>query len=215
VSLERIALFRRLLALLVIAAGLASIAALINGRLGGAPWVILESEGSGIPSVDGRPIPHGEDLPARIRPGARLRVPRGLRLVIRDAGALSMEIVPGTDVTIPRRPGRWWGRRVTCELEGGAIRIATEPGFRGAALAVISPAARVEIRSGRAAIAAEPRGTRVGVLEGSARAAPPGSPPLTVTAGTEVFLYNVAIEPSSTALGAEDREALNRLGTRR
>lgn len=196
----------------MIAVGAAVSAGIVNGGLGGAAWEIREVDGTGIPSVDGRPIPHAEDLSGRIRPGARLRVPPGLRLVIRSAGALAIEIAPGTDVTIPRRPGRWWGRRVRCELESGVIRVATEPGFQGATLAVLSPAARVELHAGRASVAAEPRGTRVGVLEGTARATPVGAGPITVTRETEVFVSTVAIEPVSTALGAEDRKALARLG---
>lgn len=204
-------LVRTLFRVVVIAGGLAVTAAILNARLGAGEWEIVALEGTGIPSVDGRPIPHADHLARRIRPGARLRVPRGLRLEIRSRGALAVEIESGTDATVPRRPGRWWGRRVSCELEGGAIRVATEKGFAGAALIVITPAARVELGMGAAAVAVEPRGTRVGVLEGSARAAPPGALPVTVSPGAEVFLFNAAIEASNAPLGAEDREALERL----
>lgn len=201
---------------LVAAAGLAALAAILNGGLGGGDWKISALEGDGIPSVDGRPIPstHADQLAGRIRPGARLRVPRGLTLEIRSRGALSIEITPGTDVTVPRTPGRWWGRRIACELEGGAIRIAAEEGFRGATLIVFTPAARVELAPGAVLVAAEPRGTRIGVLEGRAVAAPPGSARVTVAPGGESFLYSAAIEPAGGALGADERGALERLRAR-
>lgn len=200
----------------MLAAGLATAAGILNARLGSGDWKIAALDGDGIPSVDGRPVPstHADQLARRIRPGARVRIPRGVRLEVRSAGALALEIGPGTDFTVPRRPGRWWGRRVACELEGGVLRIATEAGFRGAALSVITPAARVEIASGAAAVAAESRGTRVGVLAGEVSAAPHGAERVKVEPGAEWFFYSAAINPSTAPLATADREALERLGRR-
>lgn len=199
---------RRVAAALVIAAGLGVCAIVLNAALGGGAWEVVALEGQGVPSVDGRPYPHADAFAARVRPGVRLRLPRGMRLILQSRGALAIQVRPATDFTVPRPPGRWWDRRVRCELESGAIRVATAPGFRGATLAVITPAARIELGPGSVAVAAESRGTRVGVRDGVVRAALPGTPAVIVPPGTETFFYSAAIDPTRATLGAADREAL-------
>lgn len=202
---------RRLIAALGVLIAIVAAVAFFNARSG---WEVAVMEGEGSPSVDGRPVPAADarQLARRLRPGARLRLPPTLRLVIRSRGALRVEIAPGADVTIPRLPGRWWGRRAACELESGAIHVAAETGFAGALLTVTTPGARVELRRGTALVAAEPRGTRVGVLAGEVRTVMPGAAvSLGVPPGSEVFLFHAALDPARAPLGAADREALARL----
>lgn len=208
---------RATLSLLVVIAGLAAAAAILNGALGGGPWRLAASRGAGRPTVDGRPVadPVARELARRLEPGARLRLPADLAIEIESRGALRLALGPGADVTVPRRPGRWWGRRVTCQLGDGALHAVGGPRFAGATLVVVTKAASVRLRPGAAAVASEPHGTRIGVLAGAAVAAIPGAPDAEVAPGAELFVHVAALPPERSRLAAHDRSRLTALGALR
>ena len=110
----------------------------------GPEWVMVAASGVGVAVIDGLPVPmnHLEDLRRRMKPGVRVRVPAGSQLMVAIPGQLAFQVTPGTDVTLPSVPGRWFGRRVRAELRGGVLRVATGQGFRGAELALSTREAR-------------------------------------------------------------------------
>lgn len=161
----------RWLAAPVAAAALFAVASVLNQ---GPAWRLVAFEGDGIAVVDGRPVPATDAaaLERLMRPGARVRVPEGTALEVAGGGALAIQVTPGTEVVLPRAPGRWWGRAVRSDLLHGEIRVTSGPGFRGARLAVVTPEARVEITGTTLAVICEPAGTCVCVLEGRVMVGP-------------------------------------------
>ena len=61
-----------------------------------------------------------------------------LEFVSEHAAALAL--APGTVVTLPAPPPRWFARAVRCSLAEGTLRFVPGPGFRGATLTVHTPA---------------------------------------------------------------------------
>jgi ferric-dicitrate binding protein FerR (iron transport regulator) len=79
------------------------------------------------------------------------------------------ELVPGTRVTLPGVPGRWWRRTVVGSVLVGEFRFKSEPGFSGSQLTLHTPEGLVEITGTLLSIQCDDSGTCVCVLEGHVR----------------------------------------------
>lgn len=179
----------------VVAAAAAAFVVVIGLRLNAGPaWQLDSVAGDGIATVDGRPIPlgHTAELAAALTPGARVRIPAGGQIAIRSPGVLAVQMTPETDATVPPVPGRWFGRAVAAEITSGEWRIMTGPRFHGAAFAIATPAAHVEITGTTIAVICEPEGTCVCVYEGRARVGRDRSDMVGVAAGHRRYVYNDA-----------------------
>jgi ferric-dicitrate binding protein FerR (iron transport regulator) len=170
------------------AAAVAAVSALNHGEA----WRVAGASGEGIAVVDGRPVPlqHTAELAAALRGGTRVRIPSGCTLEIESPGALRIELTAETDATVPATPGRWFGRRVSSEIQAGECRITTGPRFRGAQLAIATPSAHVEVTGTTLAVILDPQGTCVCVHEGTVRVGRDRDDMVDVPAGRRRFVYN-------------------------
>ncbi|MEP7028875.1 MAG: hypothetical protein ABI960_09800, partial [Candidatus Eisenbacteria bacterium] len=87
-----------------------------------------------------------------------------LELVSR--GQVALGIAPGTRMTLPAPPPRWFARRSEGHLESGEVRLTSGPGFRGARLTISGMQASATMTGTTLAVIQEPMGTCVCVLEG-------------------------------------------------
>lgn len=205
---------RRTQAALAIAAAVLVVTAIALNRP--APWVVTGASGEGIAMVDGRPIPmnHEGELTAALRPGSRVRVPVGTELEITSPGSIVIQLVAGTDATIPASPGRWLGRKLRGEVRAGELRITTGPRFRGARLALSTPDAQVEVTGTTLAVICDPHGTCVCVLEGRVRVGAINAPSremAEVERGHLRFVFNDGRDPVTEDMRPMEREKLGML----
>jgi len=147
----------------------AAAAFVVVSLLNQAPdWRMRTVSGDGIVVVDGVPVPiaHAADLERRLRAGARVQVPAGVRIELMSEGQLAIQFSPNTEASVPGLPGRWFGRAGTAELRSGELRVTTGRGFHGARLAIETPEARVEVTGTTFALICEPAGTCLCVMNG-------------------------------------------------
>jgi len=83
-----------------------------------------------------------------------------------------MQLSPGTELTLPSPPGRWFGRHARASVDRGLVRVTTGKNFDGARLAITTPEATVHVTGTTLAVIAEAAGTCVCVLEGTAHVRP-------------------------------------------
>ena len=91
-----------------------------------------------------------------------------MRIDLLAKDVLLIEVTGGTEMSIPKMPGRWFGRAVACNLLNGEMRIKTGRDFPGRELTVFTPEGRVEITGTLLSIQRDETGTCVCVLEGVA-----------------------------------------------
>jgi len=175
------------------AAATAVVAVLVSVLVLNQPpaWKVIGVEGNGIAIVDGRrvPIDRTDALDAAIRSGARVQVPDGALISLASTGQMAVDLVGGSDLVVPRLPGRWFGRASYAEVERGSMRITTGTAFHGARLRVQTPEAGVEVTGTTLAVICEPAGTCVCVLEGRVMVGPRDGPMAEVQAGRRRFLF--------------------------
>jgi ferric-dicitrate binding protein FerR (iron transport regulator) len=140
-------------------------------------WIVTASLGEGSVAVDGRPVSSGhlDELARLVRAGVRVRTSEGVVLRLASRGFGMIEIAPGSDVTLPAAPGRWFARSVQAEVQGGVARFSTAPAFHGARLAIMTPEAQVQVVGTTFAVLAMPVGTCVCVLDGHVKMAERGN----------------------------------------
>ena len=132
----------------LVGAGLALGVLLVAGAFAwalnpGPQWRIAETQvADGNVLLDDDPIPAAdpEALGELLLAGTTIewRGRGDLELVSTRAAALG--IAPGTVVTLPAPPPRWFARAVSCSLSEGTLRFVPGPAFRGASLTVHTPA---------------------------------------------------------------------------
>lgn len=172
----------------------AAAVALVAGTLffnQGAAWRVVAAHGEGTAIVDGRPVALSSrsDFRALFRPGTRIVMPEGVDVALRSGDAMLAEIAPGSDITVPSLPGRWFMRTGIGEVRSGELRLTTGAGFRGATLALATPDAHVMVTGTTLAVICEPTGTCVCVLEGAAHVGPDARSMEMVTAGTRGYVF--------------------------
>jgi len=197
----------------LVAAAAAVVAVAVLPRMNAAPpWRLVAATGSGVATVDGRPVPMDDaaTLGAALVPGARIRVPDGCALEIASARMVAIRMEGGTDAELPRVPGRWFGRAVSATIAGGEWRITTGDAFHGARLAVATPSAHVEVTGTTLAVIIEPnKGTCVCVYEGRVMVGRDAGDMRPVEQGRRRYVYaDRAVEPLEDAMLPHERPAL-------
>lgn len=134
------------------------------------PWTAMPNAGSGQVVVNGVSVPVRDyhQVTRRLIPGARVRLESDQDLDILSSGVLALQLTPGTELVLPAAPGRWLGRDGTARVDRGLLRVTTGLRFDGAHLAITTPDATVRLTGTTVAVIAEPAGTCVCVLEGTA-----------------------------------------------
>ena len=166
----------------------------------GPRWEVIGGGSGGTVTIGVREIDlaDADAITTALRPGVRVSVPPGVELVIQSAGNLALDLVPGTDMTLPAAPPRWFARASRAELRSGEIRITTGNAFHGARLAVATPEADVEVTGTTLAVIREPTGTCVCVLEGAVRMGGRREAMVPVTEGRRRYVFATAGEPPAT-----------------
>ena len=156
-----------------VAASLAAAAALIVvfGTLNRGPtWWVTAARGDGSVRVNGQNVALDDrDAMRRLLvPGAEIEMVGNAELDVCSSGVVSLQLTPGTKMTLPPPPARWVGRRTELFARSGVVRVTTGRNFPGARLAVMSPTAAVEVKGTTLAVIIEDVGTCVCVEDGTA-----------------------------------------------
>lgn len=183
----------------------------------GPSWKIVSAHGSGVASLDGRGVMMTDpsELEAMLHAGTRVALPADADLALMGGRRMMLVIEPGSDVTLPGIPGRWFGRRVEGRVENGVLRVTTGPEFRGAALSLRTPDARVQVTGTTFTVIAEPAGTCVCVLEGLVKVGPPGAAMADVPAGMRGYVHANGAPMERDSMRSDERLMLGRLREQR
>lgn len=122
------------------AAAVITFAVLGLNRLPGPELVAISGPGTVV--VDGKSADAADPaaVAALLRACGRLELRGETSLDLQYPGSMVMRVAAGTDVTLPKRPGRWFARTVSADLVMGEISVRTGPDLVGGELDVHTPA---------------------------------------------------------------------------
>lgn len=157
----------------------------------GPDWQVTRTGGQGSVLVGNRMVPLSDvaTLSAALARGGRIRLPASGTLELVAPGSIAMSLAEGSEVVIPRAPGRWFGRSVRAEVRNGEAFITTGRRFSGSHLTVTTDEATVEVVGTTFAVLRHPEGTCVCVMDGRVRVSPAGESVIEVGAGLRRFCY--------------------------
>lgn len=131
----------------------------------GPRWKIAatqDAEGNVLLDDDPVPAADVEALADLLQPGTWIEWRGHGDLELVSGGAVALAIAPGTLVTLPSPPPRYFARAARCTLAEGTLRIVPGPAFRGATLTIETPARSFTTGGDRPiAIVHDAAGTRV------------------------------------------------------
>lgn len=191
---------------LAVAAGLVLGVMLFNQ---GPAWQIARVRGEGTVLVGDRMLSLRDvaNLNAALARGGRVRLPADAEIDLVAPGAIAMTLSAGSDVEVPRTPGRWFQREAQAVVRAGETFFTTGRGFHGAHLTVATEEARVEVVGTTFAVLRHEEGTCVCVMEGKVRVGAIDETPVEVGAGVRRFCYPRALGlPSESAPILESSE---------
>jgi ferric-dicitrate binding protein FerR (iron transport regulator) len=184
--------------------------------LGSAPprWTFAGAAGAGELRIDGRVVDAADPgaVDAALAPGVLLVTSDSLELDLVLANRLTLEVTPGTELTLPDTPRRWFGGHASCEIVRGDARFATGREMPGRRFVVQSPLAAIEVTGTRFAVIAEPDGACVCVcvLDGSVSVTDPDGTTHAVTSGLRRTLFREA-DPDVGEMRPDERVKLAEL----
>ena len=190
-----------------LAAGTALVIAVLVGVLNQGPaWRVSGVRGGGTIFLDGESHSalDASLIGRRVPAGARVEVANA-ELDLRADGVMAMQVVSGTDLTLPPSPPRWFARRSALRVEGGEIRITTGPAFNGARLEITTPDAAIAVTGTTFAVILEQAGTCVCVLEGTVAVGAHHASPARVSTGHLRFIFRDGRPPADAAMRDAER----------
>ena len=121
--------------------------------------------------VNDEPVPADDvaSLNEVLAPGAVIEWNGNGDLELVSQGQLALGIAPGTKMTLPAPPPRWFARSARGSIETGTIRLAAGRRFHGARVTIGTPEATVEMTGTMLSVIHEPSVTCVCVFVGSVR----------------------------------------------
>lgn len=196
--------------------GLAAAAALllaVNFLNRGPAWEVAQVTGEGEILVDARAFDAAGGGPTAesITPGATVHASGEAQIDLICPGTIALQLPPGTRVTIPNSPGRWFGRESRCELTQGELRLVTGPSFPGARLLIAAPHAEIEITATTVAVIAGADSTCLCVLDGTAKMTRLDGSVETVAAGNRLTVFTAARDPFEEEILPMERMKLQML----
>jgi ferric-dicitrate binding protein FerR (iron transport regulator) len=155
------------------ALGLAAALVLVLLANRGPGWQMVRASGAGSLFVGTTEIALSdvaEEL-TMLRPGTVVRMEgdETASLDLFYPGLLSLQVTPGSRLSLPAAPGRWFGRRSSFRVDEGEVRVVTGPRFSGARLEISAPGTEVHVLGTTFAVIATADSTCLCVLEGTAR----------------------------------------------
>ena len=201
------------------ALGAAAAAALIVTAIAlnqGPSWRVTSRHGSGIASVDGRGVELGSpEFERLLKPGAHLALPSDADLALQAGDQMMVALDPGSEVTLPGAPGRWWGRRIEGRVDSGIMRVSLGPTFHGSVLALRTHEAQLRVVGTTFAVICEPTGTCVCVLEGVVDVGPIGGAMAEIPGGMRGYVFANGAPMDREGMRPEERIRLTELRRRR
>jgi len=161
--------FARHALLLPVAAGLLVVAGLVANR--GPDWRVVSANGDGRVHVGSASFTPGEHerIAAALRRGGDVRIEGAVTLDLVAPGVLAVTLAPGTSMTLPAAPGRWWSRAVRAHVSAGDAYFSSGRSFHGARLSVSTPEVEVLAVGTAFAVLRHEQGSCVCVMEGRVR----------------------------------------------
>jgi hypothetical protein len=157
----------------------------------GADWRVMGAAGTGQAIVDGASVSLSDPsaLGQALRRGARVSVPEGSTLTLLSPTMLLVQVAPGTEMTIPKPPGRWISKNFTTKVSRGEARLLTGPSFPGRKLLVGTPVGTTEVTGTLLSVVTDSSFTCVCVAEGKVMTGKSPARMKMVTAGTRMVMY--------------------------
>ncbi len=171
VPLPRRPWFVRPALLLPMAASLLVVAGLLANR--GPDWRVVSVHGDGRVLVGGTPFAPAERerIAAAIRRGGEVSIEGAVTLDVVVPGVVAVAIGPGTRLTLPASPGRWWSRGMRARVGAGDAYFSTGRAFHGAQLTVHTPELEAVAVGTSFAVLRHESGSCVCVMQGRVRVA--------------------------------------------
>jgi ferric-dicitrate binding protein FerR (iron transport regulator) len=110
-----------------------------------------------------------DELARVATPGSLIETTDGGHFELIRPRFMIVEVTPGSRLTLPGAPNRWFGRTVSCRVEQGEVRFLSGPDFPGASLEVTTPDGRIEMTGTIIAVNIDDTGTCVCVMYGTAQ----------------------------------------------
>lgn len=175
------------------------------------PWQITDIEGDGLVLVDG--VAYAAQNPKSWRPllgeGVDVEISNDVTLTLGNAKNCEIVATPGTRLTFPKEPGRWFNRDVAIEVRRGAVHATTGPTFTGSRLRFVTPEAEVTVTGTTLSVARREHITCVCVLEGKVEVHDRTSGLLfPVSAGRRLVLTDRAHPPVGEKISGGERMKL-------
>jgi ferric-dicitrate binding protein FerR (iron transport regulator) len=192
----------------------ATLAALVFTLNRGPAWTVSGFEGAGTVYVAGKAMDAGNapEFARALRPGVSLRADDEMQLDLMSAGHVALQLAPGAEVTLPKPPGRWFGREVSCTVKQGEVRFVTGPRFPGSKLRIGGPSAGVEVTGTTLAVIVDAMLTCVCVLDGEVRVMMMGTNRTEmVTEGHRCTVQDIGAEPEMEEISDMERMKLTML----
>lgn len=185
----------------------AAVAALVAGLVAlnrGPAWTLVEARGAGRILVDGRSFALDDHaaLARALRAGARVQMPDSGEVDLVCPGHFAFQLTPSTVMTLPKSPGRWFGRGVGSEFEAGEVRVVTGPAFVGAALVIRTPEAESRVRGTTLAVIRAADSTCVCAFDATIQVRGRDGQTHELQAGKRVFLFADGRPPTTLDIDA-------------
>jgi hypothetical protein len=139
----------------------------------GPAWEVVGTSPGGTLSINGETVSVGDSdrLDALLRPGAEIALSPKTELTLSTRNAVALQLAPGTVMTLPGRPNRWYPRTLRTTVDAGEARFLTGSRFSGHILAMATPEGHAEITGTIVSVFRDPAmgATCVCVMEGTAR----------------------------------------------
>lgn len=170
--------------------------------------VVTRVVGEGSVVVDGRAFPAADrdayaDL---VGPGSHVQVTGDAQVDIQYPGSMVIRVLPGSDLDLPGRPGRWFGRHLASRLETGEISVMTWPGFQGNHLAIATPDGRAVISGTVANVYVNEDLTCICLLHGHVEVDAPDGKLGAVEAGMRWVLHRDGTAPEYLTIAPPHRD---------
>lgn len=195
---------------------LAAIVIVVGVLNPGPRWRVSTSQdATGNVLVDGDPVPASDftSLTDLLHPGVDLEWRGQGDLELASGDAIALRVLPGSVLTLPEAPGRYFARTTKGALTEGEIRVSTGRAFEGATLVLSTPEADVRVSGATLAVIREPVATCVCVLDGNVRVKTATQNFGLVSAGQRQTVFNNGQVPERDDMRPAERIALERMRT--
>ena len=155
----------------------------------GPSWHVANPRAEGTVEIDGVIVERAQLAERALRPGTRIRVLAAPDVDLVLPGTLTLQITPGTEMTLPGLPRSFGRPSVVSEFVSGEARITSGAGFAGSRLRFRTPEAQIEVTGTTLAVIRDLVATCVCVFEGTVRIGTRPDALEPVEAGTRRSVY--------------------------